>query len=55
MSGFDPWIRGGPAASLRRLLMVAAALELHDDRWELDASDVLLALTRAMRRPVRSM
>jgi ATP-dependent Clp protease ATP-binding subunit ClpC len=45
-SGFDPWIRVGPAAGLRRLLMIAAARALDDGRTEIDASDILLALTR---------
>jgi ATP-dependent Clp protease ATP-binding subunit ClpC len=44
--GFDPWIRVGPAAGVRRLLMVAAARALDDGRSEIDASDVLLALIR---------
>ncbi len=46
VSGFDPSIRIAPAASLRRLLMVAAARALDDGRSEMDASDVLLAFTR---------
>jgi ATP-dependent Clp protease ATP-binding subunit ClpC len=46
VSGFDPWIRVGPSPSLRRLLMVAAARALDDGRSEIDASDILLALTR---------
>jgi ATP-dependent Clp protease ATP-binding subunit ClpC len=46
VSGFDPWIRVGPAADLRKLLMIAAARALDDGRSEIDSSDVLLALTR---------
>jgi ATP-dependent Clp protease ATP-binding subunit ClpC len=46
VAGFEPWIRVGPGASVRRLLMVAAARALDDGRSEIDASDVLLALTR---------
>jgi len=45
-SGFDPWIRVGPSASLRRLLMVAAARALDDGRTRIETTDVLLALTR---------
>jgi ATP-dependent Clp protease ATP-binding subunit ClpC len=46
VTGFDPWIRVGPAASVRKLLMVAAARALDDGRSEINAGDVLIALTR---------
>jgi ATP-dependent Clp protease ATP-binding subunit ClpA len=49
VSGFDPWIRVGPAPGLRKLLMIAAARALDEGRSEIDSSDVLLALTRDER------
>jgi ATP-dependent Clp protease ATP-binding subunit ClpC len=45
-SGFDEWIRVGPAAAARRLLLVAAGRALADGRDEIESRDVLLALTR---------
>ena len=45
-SGFDEWIRVGPGAGARRLLTVAAGRALDDGRSEIEARDVLLALTR---------
>ena len=45
-SGFDEWIRVGPGAGTRRLLTVAAGRALDDGRSEIEARDVLLALTR---------
>ncbi|MDQ6806585.1 MAG: hypothetical protein M3065_16835 [Actinomycetota bacterium] len=45
VSGFDPSVRVRLAASLRRSLMLAAARALDDGRSEIDARDVLLALT----------
>ena len=44
--GFDEWIRVGPGAGARRLLTVAAGRALDDGRSEIEARDVLLALTR---------
>ncbi|MDQ6805374.1 MAG: hypothetical protein M3065_10510 [Actinomycetota bacterium] len=47
LSGFERWwIHVGLATSLRKLLMVAAARALDDGRDRINASDVLLALTR---------
>ncbi len=45
-SGFDDWIRVGPGAGARGLLVVAARRALDDGRSEIEARDVLLALTR---------
>lgn len=45
-NGFEEWIRIGPGAGLRRLLMVAAARALDDGREDIQPRDVLLALTR---------
>jgi ATP-dependent Clp protease ATP-binding subunit ClpC len=45
-NGFEAWIRVGPGAGLRRLLMVAAARALDDGREGVQPRDVLLALTR---------
>jgi ATP-dependent Clp protease ATP-binding subunit ClpC len=45
-SGFDEWIRVGPGAGARRLLVLAAGRALDDGRAEIEARDVLLALTR---------
>jgi ATP-dependent Clp protease ATP-binding subunit ClpC len=45
-SGFDEWIRVGPGAGARRLLIVAAGRALDDGRSEIESRDVLLALTR---------
>jgi ATP-dependent Clp protease ATP-binding subunit ClpC len=45
-NGFEEWIRVGPGAGLRRLLMVAAARALDDGREGVQPRDVLLALTR---------
>jgi ATP-dependent Clp protease ATP-binding subunit ClpC len=45
-SGFDEWIRVGPGAGARRLLVRAAGRALDDGRSEIDSRDVLLALTR---------
>jgi ATP-dependent Clp protease ATP-binding subunit ClpC len=45
-NGFEEWIRVGPGAGLRRLLMVAAARALDDGREAVQPRDVLLALTR---------
>jgi ATP-dependent Clp protease ATP-binding subunit ClpC len=45
-NGFEEWIRVGPGAGLRRLLMVAAARALDDGREGVEPRDVLLALTR---------
>ncbi len=45
-TGFDEWIRVGPGAGARRLLIVAAGRALDDGRSEIEARDVLLALTR---------
>ena len=45
-SGFEEWIRVGPGAGVRRLLLVAAGRALDDGRSEIEARDVLLALTR---------
>jgi len=45
-AGFDEWIRVGPSAGARRLLLVAAGRALDDGRSEIESRDVLLALTR---------
>ena len=45
-AGFDEWIRVGPGAGARRLLLVAAGRALDDGRSEIESRDVLLALTR---------
>jgi ATP-dependent Clp protease ATP-binding subunit ClpC len=45
-NGFEEWIRVGPGAEVRRLLMVAAARALDDGREAVQPRDVLLALTR---------
>jgi ATP-dependent Clp protease ATP-binding subunit ClpC len=45
-NGFEEWIRVGPGAGLRRLLMVAAARALDAGREDIQTRDVLLALTR---------
>jgi ATP-dependent Clp protease ATP-binding subunit ClpC len=45
-SGFDDWLRVGPGAGARGLLIVAARRALDDGRSEIEARDVLLALTR---------
>jgi ATP-dependent Clp protease ATP-binding subunit ClpC len=45
-NGFEEWIRVGPGAGVRRLLMVAAARALDDGREDIQARDVLMALTR---------
>jgi ATP-dependent Clp protease ATP-binding subunit ClpC len=45
-SGFEEWIRVGPGAGVRRLLLVSAGRALDDGRSEIEARDVLLALTR---------
>ncbi|HTP23974.1 MAG TPA: Clp protease N-terminal domain-containing protein [Solirubrobacteraceae bacterium] len=45
-AGFDEWIRVGPGAGARRLLVRAAGRALDDGRSEIEARDVLLALTR---------
>ena len=45
-NGFEEWIRVGPGAGLRRLLMTAAARALDEGREEIQPRDVLLALTR---------
>ena len=45
-TGFDEWIRVGPGAGARRLLVVAAGRALDDGRSEIESRDVLLALTR---------
>ena len=45
-NGFQEWIRVGPGAGLRRLLMVAAARALDEGREDIQSRDVLLALTR---------
>ncbi len=45
-NGFAEWIRVGPGAGVRRLLMVAAARALEDGREDIQARDVLIALTR---------
>jgi ATP-dependent Clp protease ATP-binding subunit ClpC len=45
-NGFEEWIRVGPGAGLRRLLMVAAARALDEGREDIQPRDVLLALTR---------
>jgi ATP-dependent Clp protease ATP-binding subunit ClpC len=45
-SGFDEWIRVGPGAGARRLLVRAAGRALDDGRSEIESRDVLLALTR---------
>jgi ATP-dependent Clp protease ATP-binding subunit ClpC len=45
-NGFEEWIRVGPGAGLRRLLMIAAARALDDGREGVQPRDVLLALTR---------
>jgi ATP-dependent Clp protease ATP-binding subunit ClpC len=45
-NGFQEWIRVGPGAGLRRLLMVAAARALDEGREDIQPRDVLLALTR---------
>jgi ATP-dependent Clp protease ATP-binding subunit ClpC len=45
-NGFEEWIRVGPGAGLRRLLMVAAARALDAGREDIQPRDVLLALTR---------
>jgi ATP-dependent Clp protease ATP-binding subunit ClpC len=46
LNGFEEWIRVGPGAGVRRLLMVAAARALDDGREAVQPRDVLLALTR---------
>jgi Clp amino terminal domain, pathogenicity island component len=43
-NGFDEWIRVGPGAGVRRLLMVAAARALLEGREDIQPRDVLLAL-----------
>jgi ATP-dependent Clp protease ATP-binding subunit ClpC len=48
-NGFEEWIRIGPGAGLRRLLMTAAARALDDGREDIQPRDVLLALTRDER------
>ena len=48
-NGFEEWIRVGPGAGVRRLLMIAAARALDDGREDIQPSDVLLALTRDER------
>jgi ATP-dependent Clp protease ATP-binding subunit ClpC len=45
-NGFEAWIRVGPGAGLRRLLMIAAARALDEGREDIQSRDVLLALTR---------
>jgi ATP-dependent Clp protease ATP-binding subunit ClpC len=45
-NGFEEWIRVGPGAGLRRLLMIAAARALAQGREDIQPRDVLLALTR---------
>jgi ATP-dependent Clp protease ATP-binding subunit ClpC len=45
-NGFEEWIRVGPGAGLRRLLMLAAARALDEGREDIQPRDVLLALTR---------
>ena len=45
-NGFEAWIRVGPGAGLRRLLMVAGARALDEGREDIQPRDVLLALTR---------
>jgi ATP-dependent Clp protease ATP-binding subunit ClpC len=45
-AGFDEWIRVGPGAGARRLLILAAGRALDDGRSEIESRDVLLALTR---------
>ena len=45
-TGFDEWIRVGPGAGARRLLILAAGRALDDGRSEIETRDVLLALTR---------
>jgi ATP-dependent Clp protease ATP-binding subunit ClpC len=45
-NGFQEWIRVGPGAGLRRLLMIAAARALDEGREDIQTPDVLLALTR---------
>jgi ATP-dependent Clp protease ATP-binding subunit ClpC len=45
-NGFEEWIRVGPGAGVRRLLMVAAARALDEGRENILPRDVLLALTR---------
>lgn len=45
-NGFEEWIRVGPGAGLRRLLMVAGARALDEGREDIQPRDVLLALTR---------
>ena len=45
-NGFEEWIRIGPGAGLRRLLMIAAARALDEGREDIQPRDVLLALTR---------
>jgi ATP-dependent Clp protease ATP-binding subunit ClpC len=45
-NGFEEWIRVGPGAGLRRLIMTAAARALDDGRDGVQPRDVLLALTR---------
>ena len=45
-SGFEEWIRVGPGAGARRLLLVAAGRALDDGRSVIEARDVLIALTR---------
>ena len=45
-NGFEDWIRVGPGAGLRRLLMLAAARALEEGRGDIQPRDLLLALTR---------
>jgi ATP-dependent Clp protease ATP-binding subunit ClpC len=45
-NGFEEWIRVGPGAGVRRLLMVAAARALDEGREDIQPRDVLIALTR---------
>jgi ATP-dependent Clp protease ATP-binding subunit ClpC len=45
-NGFEEWIRVGPGAGVRRLLMAAAARALDEGREDIQPRDVLRALTR---------